>query len=171
MEGGSATHKSRRAVRHISRFHECGKEEPFPRDSPSILQPAAEIMNCRWQVKQMSPSMAHSMKKKGFRGWAPRLKAGGGRAEKKRGEKTHSFSLPAYAFSPGRCRAGKKKRTASGGEKFGGGGVAGVRRCRQVEHSLSLRRDTRDTHPETHGVRLCLFFHLSLAVWHAYISI
>lgn len=28
-----------------------------------VLPPAAEIMNCRWQVKQMSQSMAHSMKR------------------------------------------------------------------------------------------------------------
>lgn len=34
-----------------------------------------------------------------------------------------------------------RKKTASGGEKFGGGGVAGVRR-HQVEDSLSLRIDT-----------------------------
>lgn len=87
----------------------------------------------------MSPSMAHSMKKVSGDGrlnwrWA-------GEGEKK--EANRHMASPRLRLLTGETPGGRKEKpqTASGGEKFGGGGVAGVRR-HQVEDSLSLRIDT-----------------------------
>lgn len=108
-EGGSAG----RGEGCISGFINAGeKKEAVPRWQ-RVLPPAAEIMNCRWQVKQMSQSMAHSMKR--FQG----MRASLGKRKKKK-TTTHARCLSAKAnASPSRQG---DVRPLQVDKSFGGGG-------------------------------------------------
>lgn len=126
------------ATWRIACFQEYGKEDPSRRDVP-YPSAASAVMNCRWQVKQMSPSMAHSRKKGG--------QAGDG-GEKKRKK--------ASDFSPERCRVRKTHKKNCFRWRKVGRRWSGWRLPLPPSKMFALL-ETTDTHTQTGRVRLCLF--------------
>lgn len=104
--------KGRRGVHQWLHKRRGKKKEAVP-GWQRVLPPAAEIMNCRWQVKQMSQSMAHSMKR--FQG----MRASLGK-RKKRKKNPHARCLSASANAPP-SRQGDV-RPLQVDKSFGGGG-------------------------------------------------